>query len=710
MKRDKKSQADVLQPGQKVKARMTDFFKLTRHVKFNWVLILLALAASIAESLITGDIPDATANLFDGDFSMGKLWRIIGNLGLVLLLFSITSILMLLAQSKSTLSARKSVWEKLMNVKMSYYDTHDPNSMLNTVTVDAELVSAGLISLIVKVLPLFVLIAKCLKMVSGYHYKLLILMAVIVAIHIIYMVAISFPSKKVAAAAQIQVGFFTGFLAERIRNFPVIKAFGTQYVEYQKGSGESKKLFKIGQKTVVINTVQSFYQAFIYLLGTVITVFWCCALIQNGEITVVDFIAVNTYIMLINVIFMTISIYWLYLNDFGGRAYRIARLCEAPQETDKNKKIVTEDGEIKVSKAKTGKKENGGLRITVSVKGFEDQTERLNELVEILHKYKDDGEFKFKTKQGKKHLYLILNFKNAPEYKACAKLICELLQDADKNVDISENDIFSVFCKAVRNADKPYGITDIEDGDIKFRNVDFGYSENVKIIKNASFTVPQGKITALVGPSGSGKTTIVKLLENLYSPTAGSITIGNQNIDELNVQAWRRKLAYVVQDAGIFSGSLRDCLTYGVEREVSDEEIVSVTKLTGLFDWIETQPLKFMTPVASWGASMSGGQRQRVVISRALLRNADVLIFDEPTSALDPETANAISKMIFETFTDKTVIIISHELNYIAKAANIVFLHDGVIEGEGEHLSLMKDCEAYRSLVEQQSYQEVFGE
>lgn len=709
----------------KTKNKMFDIFRCFKYVKFNWVLILLALAASITESILSSKVPDMTSQLFDGNFSYEKLWQVVGNTLLVFLMFSITTILLNFASARATLSARKSVWRRLMTVKMNYYDTNDPMALLNTVTSDAELIATSVCTILVKIPSVAVLIATCMKIVAGYNMQLLALLGTIVAIHILYMVFIGGPQKKVSKKGQIQVGFFTAFLAERIKNFPMIKSYATQDKEAENGHVESKKIYKIGQQQLVITGFQSFYQAFIYLLGTVITVIWGCALIRNGDITVQQFIGVNMYIQIINVVFIMVSVYWVLIKTFSGQAYRIARLCEAPQEDDKNIKVVCSDGEIKVNATKFGfaqnkanpnkkkqpeKKAKISMRITVSVKGFSNQTERLNELMEAVKKYdKENGDVKVKIKQGKKHLYIYFTIKDTHDYKACATDICAALLDADKNTDFADNDVISLFCNAMRKADNARGITDIPSGDIKFRNVDFSYTGTDKIIDNATFTVPQGKITALVGPSGSGKTTIVKLLENLYSPTAGSIKIADVNIKDINTFAWRRKLAYVVQDAGIFSGTMRECLTYGVERDVTDEELDEVTRLTGIYDYIHLSPLKYETPVASWGASLSGGQRQRVVISRALLRQADILIFDEPTSALDPETANNISKLIFEKFKDKTVIIISHELNYIAKADNIVFLHDGVIEGEGDHATLMEECKTYHDLVEQQSYTEVFG-
>ena len=257
---------------------------------------------------------------------------------------------------------------------------------------------------------------------------------------------------------------------------------------------------------------------------------------------------------------------------------------------------------------------------------------------------------------------------------------------------------------------KNKGIVDVPTGDIQIRNLTFRYPSIEKpVIDNIGFTIPQGKMTAIVGPSGSGKTTFIKLLERLYAPTEGTITIGGTDIQTLNLESWRRSLSYVVQDAGVFSGTLRQALCYSVDREVTEEELTQVTKTVGLYEYIQTLPDGLDTQLANWGTSLSGGQRQRIAIARAMLRDSDVYIFDEPTSALDPETATAIARIIAEGFTGKTVIVISQELNFISQAENIVVLDQGKLAGEGCHSELMAACPVYSDLVQEQSYREVFS-
>ena len=250
--------------------------------------------------------------------------------------------------------------------------------------------------------------------------------------------------------------------------------------------------------------------------------------------------------------------------------------------------------------------------------------------------------------------------------------------------------------------------TEIPKADVVLENVSFGYRADTPILKNVSFSIPQGKTTAIVGPSGSGKTTILRLLEKLYTAQDGSITVGGQNLNDMNLAAWRDQMSYVNQDAEIFSGTIREALTYGITRNVDDAQLEQVTRLADIYDFIAAKPEGFDAELAVWGSSMSGGQRQRMVIARELLKNANILLLDEPTSALDTETATAISNTFFKDFAGKTIVTVTHELNFICHADQIVVLKQGEVEAIGTHEELIVSSKTYRDLVEEHSYQEVF--
>ena len=250
----------------------------------------------------------------------------------------------------------------------------------------------------------------------------------------------------------------------------------------------------------------------------------------------------------------------------------------------------------------------------------------------------------------------------------------------------------------------------IPAGDLSFQNVHFGYDENTKVLSGLDFNIPQGKATAIVGVSGSGKTTVLKLLERLYAPQSGTIRVGGTDISGLNLHDWREKISYVSQDAAVFSGTVRECLTYGLARQFRDEELTEAARLAGFDEYIARQSGGLDAELAIWGSGMSGGQRQRLVIARELLKGADILLLDEPTSALNAEAAAAVSDTFYTRFKGKTIVTVTHELNFIAGADKIIVLDQGRIVGQGSHGELMNSCERYRKLVEEQSYQEVFAQ
>ena len=238
----------------------------------------------------------------------------------------------------------------------------------------------------------------------------------------------------------------------------------------------------------------------------------------------------------------------------------------------------------------------------------------------------------------------------------------------------------------------------VEDGDLAFQNVRFAYGEK-EVLHGVSVTVPQGKTTALVGRCGSGKTTLLSLIERLYTPSEGSISIGDTNITDYDLCAYRDHFAYVQQDAGIFGGTFRSAMTYGIDREVSDAELEDVARQTGLWKLIETLPDGFDAGINISGTSVSGGQRQRIVLARELLKQKPVMLLDEPTSALDAMSAMNIQQMIIDLFPGKTKLMITHDLRMLAQVDNVIFMEDGRVKDSGSPEELMQRCEAYRTLV-----------
>lgn len=238
--------------------------------------------------------------------------------------------------------------------------------------------------------------------------------------------------------------------------------------------------------------------------------------------------------------------------------------------------------------------------------------------------------------------------------------------------------------------------------DLCFRNVSFSYKGGEPVLKNVTLTIPSGKTTAFVGPSGSGKTTLFALLERFYTPEEGDILLGETNIEYFHLHSWRSQIGYVSQESPIMSGSIRDNICYGLDRDVSDEEIERVAELANAAEFINRLPEGYSTQVGERGIKLSGGQRQRIAIARALIRNPKILLLDEATSNLDSSSEVLVQKALQRLMEGRTTLVIAHRLSTVVDADQIAVLENGTITGVGPHHQLLENHPLYRELAEQQ--------
>ncbi|MDE5414007.1 peptidase domain-containing ABC transporter [Alkalihalobacterium chitinilyticum] len=239
-------------------------------------------------------------------------------------------------------------------------------------------------------------------------------------------------------------------------------------------------------------------------------------------------------------------------------------------------------------------------------------------------------------------------------------------------------------------------------GDLQIKNLDFRYGTRELILKNINLTIKNGEKIAFVGESGSGKTTLAKLLLNFYQPEKGEIFISDINIQDLDFQKLRERIAYVSQDNFFFSGTIEENLSLGLDQRSTLEDIIEAAKITKAHDFINQLPLRYNTILEENGANLSGGQRQRLSITRAILKKPDILILDEATSNLDSITEKAISETIDDYCKGITTIIIAHRLSTIMKCDKICVIEHGEIIEMGTHDELMSISGRYRQLWENQ--------
>ena len=235
--------------------------------------------------------------------------------------------------------------------------------------------------------------------------------------------------------------------------------------------------------------------------------------------------------------------------------------------------------------------------------------------------------------------------------------------------------------------------------DITFENVSFAYGDK-QALEDVSFTIPAGTTTAVVGLCGSGKTTLISLLERFYTPDSGCVKLGGIPVSQIHTDTLRNRFGYVQQGADIFSGTLREALTYGIREAVTDDQILKAAKRTGFDRTISLFAEGLDATVAPGGTSLSGGQRQKLVMTREFLRDADILLLDEPTSALDAVASAEIQDSIFETFAGKTKMIVTHDLSLLKKADQVVVLDGGKLVGCGIYHQLKETCPQLQQLLD----------
>lgn len=245
-------------------------------------------------------------------------------------------------------------------------------------------------------------------------------------------------------------------------------------------------------------------------------------------------------------------------------------------------------------------------------------------------------------------------------------------------------------------------VKDIATAPLKFEHVDFAYEEDKPVLKDVSFTTQANAVVAFAGPSGGGKSTIFSLIERFYQPTAGNILIGDENIEQLDLAKWREQIGLVSQDAAVMPGTIRDNLTYGLRRTVTDDQLWAALKMAYADGFVAEMPDKLETEIGERGIKLSGGQRQRIAIARAFLRDPKILMLDEATASLDAESEAMVQKALSDLMQGRTTLVIAHRLSTIVDANKIYFIENGTVSGAGTHEELLKTTPLYAQYVKDQ--------
>lgn len=249
--------------------------------------------------------------------------------------------------------------------------------------------------------------------------------------------------------------------------------------------------------------------------------------------------------------------------------------------------------------------------------------------------------------------------------------------------------LFEIYDTEPEISEKADAVTvDEINGDLEFKNVDFGYSKHKKVLDNVSFTAPAGKILGIVGHTGAGKSTIANLIMRLYDTDEGGVYIDGVNVRDMSLKSLYENIAIVSQETYLFMGSILDNIRYACP-DASYEDVIRAAKHAGAHDFIVRMQDGYNTKIGTGYTELSGGERQRISIARAILRNPKILILDEATAAMDTKTEKLIQNALSELTRGKTTIMIAHRLSTLRDADKLIVIERGQVVETGTHAELL---------------------
>lgn len=245
---------------------------------------------------------------------------------------------------------------------------------------------------------------------------------------------------------------------------------------------------------------------------------------------------------------------------------------------------------------------------------------------------------------------------------------------------------------------------DVPDGSISFKHVTFRYSDTAEtpVLSDINLDIKSGETIGIIGGTGSSKSSLVNLISRLYDTDTGSVIVGGHDVREYDMDTLRNKVAVVLQQNVLFSGTILENLRWG-DKNASTNECIEACKMACADDFIESFPDKYNTYIEQGGTNVSGGQKQRLCIARALLKKPRILILDDSTSAVDTATDSKIRAALAKTIPGTTKLIIAQRISSVMDADRIIVMNDGKVDGFDTHENLLKNNEIYRDVYDSQT-------
>lgn len=558
--------------------KVSNYFDIFKGVKMPWILIIMTLVSSIA--MMQAELKSATLTASIIDTSQTAInSKELMNYITVAVFYAVTYVLSNYFTRKMeetvTLRVRTKLWYKIMKLPTKFYDEDNGNELVSRITSDAAS-PASLFTTAISFVTCIVTTVDGFKSLFDTNVLLAKYSLIIIPLTMIISGIFGILQFKLGVYSTVTLAGSLGYLAERVRNFRLIKSAVAEKMEAKKGDKTFKRMYISDFLNWLVVAGYQLSSGIFSILFIVIVFVIGGQLIPKGEVTIGE---LTGFYMITSVVSIQLMQFFM---DFGsvagifGSMKKITQISEAESE-------------------------------------------------------KTDGS-------------------NVPE-------ICS---------------------------------------DIVFDNVTFSYDNERNALDSASMKIPMGKVTAIIGGNGAGKSTVFKLIERLYEPKNGEIRFGDAAISSFEMNEWRERFAYVFQNDALISGTVRENITYGIDREISEEELIETAKKANCYDFIMEKPNGFDEDVGLEGSNFSGGQAQCISIARAMLKNADYLLLDEATSNLDVMSEALVTKALDNLMQGKTTVMIAHSFAATRNADHVIVMKNGAVEAEGTPDELLKTNEYYQ--------------
>lgn len=554
------------------------YFGVLKGVKMPWILMLLTLAASIAMMDTEIEVATLTADIIDTSqtaINSSVLLNYIAVAALSAVLTILENYFTRRLEETVTLRVRTKLWNKIMHLPMKYYDEDNGNELVTRITSDAS-APASLFTLAISCVTCVVTTVQAFDQLFEYNALLAKYSLLIIPLTMIISAIFAVLQFKLGVYSTVTLAGSLGYIAERVRNFRLIKSACAQKLESEKGNRNFKGMYIADFLNWLVVAGYQLSSGIFSILFIFIVFVIGGQLIPKGEVTIGD---LTGFYMITGIVSIQLMQFFMNIGSVFGTFGTMKKIAQ----------ISATDSE------------------------------------------KSDGE-------------------EIPS-------ICT---------------------------------------DIVLDNVTFAYNEERNVLNGVSLRIPMGKVTAVIGGNGAGKSTVFKLLSRLYEPTDGVIRFGDDDISKYDLTEWRNKFAYVSQNSPLIGGTVRENITYGLDRQVSDEELIAVAKKANCYDFIMEKPDGFDEDVGLDGSNFSGGQGQCISIARAMLKNADYLLLDEATSNLDVMSEALVTEAMDNLMRDKTTIMIAHNYAATRNADYVIVMKDGTVEAAGTPEELLETNEYYK--------------